>query len=218
MSLWGRAFAAIYDRMGPAADAAGLGEMRETLVSQARGRVLEIGAGTGLNLSHYGDAVTELVLTEPEEPMARRLERHLAESGRSARVMRAPAETLPFDDAAFDTVVSTLVLCTVADTRAALDEAARVLAPGGRLLFLEHVRSTRPERARWQDRWAPVWRRVGHGCRCNQDTGALLRATPGLDVDRLEDTHLPKAASIVRPAITGSAVRAGAAATPRSPA
>jgi ubiquinone/menaquinone biosynthesis C-methylase UbiE len=210
MSLWGRVFASLYDRMCAASEEAGLREMRAQLLAGARGRALEIGAGTGLNLGHYGDAVTDLVLTEPEEPMARRLERSLAGTGRGARVVRAPAEALPFDDGAFDTVVSTLVLCTAADPRLALAEAARVLAPGGRLLFLEHVRSGDPGRARSQDRWAPLWRRVGHGCRCNQDTEALLRAAPGLTVERLEPTSLPKAAPIVRPAISGSAARRAA--------
>jgi SAM-dependent methyltransferase len=218
MSLRGRAFAALYDRLGPAADAAGLGEMRARLLAGASGPTLEIGAGTGLNLAHYPAAVTELTLTEPEEPMARRLERHLAErdgepglvrdlaeQGRPAEVVRAPAEALPFADHAFQTVVCTLVLCTAADPARALAEAARVLAPGGRLLFLEHVRSEQPASARWQDRLAPAWGVVGHGCRPNQDTAALLRASP-LRLDWIEATRLPKAAPIVRPAIIGSAV------------
>jgi ubiquinone/menaquinone biosynthesis C-methylase UbiE len=207
MSLWGRIFAAVYDRMGPAADAAGLGEMRRELLADARGRTLELGAGTGLNLAYYPAAVTELVLTEPEEPMARRLERHLAESERAASVVRAPAEALPFADASFDTVVSTLVLCTAADPALALEEVARVLVPGGRLLLLEHVRSDDPTRARWQDRVEPLWRRIGHGCRPNQDTAALLRAS-ALEVRRLDDARLPKAVPVVRPAITAVAVRA----------
>lgn len=208
MSLWGRVFAAVYDRLGPAADAAGLGELREALLAQARGRTLELGAGTGLNLAHYPADVRDLTLSEPEAPMARRLERHLAEAGRPATIVRAPAEALPFPDGSFDTVVSTLVLCTVADPARALAEVARVLAPGGRLLLLEHVRAADPGAARRQDRIAPLWRRVGHGCRPNQDTAALLRASP-LTVERLDDVLLPKAAAVVRPAITGAAVARG---------
>lgn len=204
MSLSGRLFAALYDRIGPCADAAGVGELRAQLLAQARGRVLELGAGTGLNLAHYGPAVTSLVLTEPEEPMARRLERHLAESGREAAVVRSAAEALPFPDGSFDTVVATLVLCTVADVERTLAEAARVLVPGGRLLALEHVRSEDPRTARWQDRLARPWGVVGHGCRPNQDTGALLRAS-ALEVQRLEPIRLP-GAPITRPGIVAVAV------------
>jgi len=205
LSLWGRAFAALYDRALAEAERHGLADARAALLAQASGRTLEVGAGTGLNLRHYPAAVTELVMTEPEEPMAVRLERTLAAAGRAATVVRAPAEALPFPDGRFDTVVSTLVLCTVDDPARALDEIARVLRPGGRLLVLEHVRSGDAGSARWQDRLAPAWRAIGHGCRCNQDTGALLRAS-GLDVERLDAWRMPKAPPITRPAIVGSAV------------
>jgi SAM-dependent methyltransferase len=220
MSLSGRIFAAAYDRLGPAAERAGLAAMRAELLSEAHGRTLELGAGTGLNLPHYPATVTELILTEPEAPMAKRLERHLAEqvgepglardlaeAGRPVEVVRAGAAALPFADGSFDTVVATLVLCTAADPARVLDEVARVLVPAGRLLFLEHVRSDDPARARWQDRLARPWGVVGHGCRPNQDTGALLRAST-LTVERLDATRLPKAVPIVSPAITGSAVAA----------
>jgi SAM-dependent methyltransferase len=215
MSVWGRVFAALYDRMLAESEANGLTAMRAGLLAQAQGRTLEIGAGTGLNLAHYPAAVTELTLSEPEAPMAARLQRRVAaatgaatpSSGRvrSARVVRAPAETLPFGDGAFDTVVATLVLCTVADPARTLAEIDRVLAPGGRLLFLEHVRSADPVRARWQDRLVPLWRRLGHGCVCNRRTEALIAGSP-LEIERVEETRIPKAAPIVRPAIVGSAV------------
>jgi ubiquinone/menaquinone biosynthesis C-methylase UbiE len=194
--------------------------MRAALLAEAHGRTLELGAGTGLNLAHYPPAVTELTLTEPEEPMAKRLEarvaelsgepgriRELAEAGQPVEVVRAPAEQLPFDDGSFETVVATLVLCTATDPTRALDEVARVLVPGGRFLFLEHVRSDDPARGRWQDRLVRPWGVVGHGCRPNQDTAALLRASP-LHVERLDATHLPKALPLVRPAISGAAVAA----------
>ena len=200
--MYGRLFASCYDRFLAATEEGGLRERRHALLAEARGRVLEIGAGTGLNLDHYGDAVTELVMTEPEAPMAQRLRERAAGRG---RVVEAPAEALPFDDASFDTVVSTLVLCTVRDPGRALTEVRRVLAPGGRLLFLEHVRSQDPGLARWQDRLDPLWRRFGHGCRCNRDTAGLLAAA-GLPPQRLERGTLPKAAPIVRPTIEGRAV------------
>src|SRR5690348_14006223 len=137
MSLYGRFFAATYDRLMAGTEKAGLRERRHDLLASASGRVLEIGAGTGANLDHYPDAVTELVLTEPEEPMARRLEAKAAESGRVVTVVRAPAESLPFPDDSFDTAVCTLVLCTVRDPERTLAELERVLKPGGTLLFLE---------------------------------------------------------------------------------
>ena len=207
MSLYGRLFAATYDRVLAGAERAGLAEQRAALLREAHGRVLEIGAGTGLNLAHYPDTVEELVLTEPEEPMARRLEAKLAEHGRAgARVVHAGAEELPFEDDSFDTVVSTLVLCTVPDAELALAEITRVLRPGGRLLFLEHVRSDSPRLARWQDRLQRPWRAFGHGCNCNRPTPELIERSP-LTIERMERGELPKAPPIVRPTATGVAVR-----------
>jgi ubiquinone/menaquinone biosynthesis C-methylase UbiE len=201
MSLYGRIFAAIYDRLMAGTEEAGLGDRRHRLLADATGRVIEIGAGTGVNLQHYGDGVTELVLTEPEEPMAKRLEQRAA--GR-ATVTRAPAEALPFPDDSFDTAVSTLALCTVSDPDRALAEIDRVLRPGGKLLFIEHVRSDDPGVARWQDRIAPMWRRVGHGCNCNRLTHDLIRAEFG--TADIEDGEMPKAPPIFRPLKQGRAV------------
>ena len=162
MSLYGRIFAGVYDRMMQSSEDAGLRDRRRALVARADGRVLEIGAGTGLNLPLYPEgAFSELVLTEPEEPMARRLEERLEALSMAARVVRSPAEDLPFDAASFDTVVSTLVLCTVGDQDAALREARRVLKDDGRLLFMEHVRSDDPARAKSQDRWHGPWKASG---------------------------------------------------------
>jgi ubiquinone/menaquinone biosynthesis C-methylase UbiE len=205
MSLYGRLFARFYDRMLEQAEEHGLRDRRRALVAQASGRVLELGAGTGLNLGHYpAEGVAEIVLCEPEEPMARRLEDR-ARSDARARVVRAPAERLPFGDATFDTVVSTLVLCTVDDLHAALAEARRVLRPGGRLLFLEHVRSDDPDAARRQDRWHGVWLKVGHGCNDNRETLAAIAAAP-FAVREVEHGRFPKAPEIVRPLIVGVAV------------
>jgi ubiquinone/menaquinone biosynthesis C-methylase UbiE len=169
--------------------------------------VLEIGAGTGLNLRHYPDSLEEIVFAEPEEPMARRLERKLATAGRRGKVVRVPAEALPFEDDSFDTAVCTLVLCTVSDPMRALSELARVLRPGGQLLFLEHVRAETPRLARWQDRLSGAWRRFGHGCNCNRETAALIEASP-LSLERIEHGEIPKALPIVRPMIVGRALAA----------
>jgi ubiquinone/menaquinone biosynthesis C-methylase UbiE len=205
MSLYGRLFAAMYDRMLEGAEKAGLGDRRHDLLSQVRGRVLEIGAGTGHNLAHYPDTIEELVLTEPEEPMAKRLEYKLAAHGHAGQVVRAPAESLPFPDDSFDTVVSTLVLCTVSDPERALREIDRVLRPGGSLLFLEHIRSSDERIARWQDRLHGIWKRFGHGCNCNRPTPDLIRRS-GLELDQIEHGEFPKAPPIVRPLASGRAI------------
>jgi ubiquinone/menaquinone biosynthesis C-methylase UbiE len=177
---------------------------REALIGRATGNVLEIGGGTGANLPFYDEGIAELVITEPEEPMARRLERKLGRSSLQARVVRAPAEELPFDDATFDFVVSTLVLCTVDDPARALAEIHRVLKPGGQLVFLEHVRSEDPGLARWQDRLEAIQVRVGHGCHPNRSTLENIERA-SFTVAELEHDRLAKAPPIVRPLIAGVA-------------
>jgi SAM-dependent methyltransferase len=204
-ATWGRMFAALYDRGLKKTEEAGLGEMRSELVAAASGRAIEVGAGTGANLGLYPPAVTELTLVEPDPHMAKRLRERLAGSARSAELVEAPAEKLPLPDASFDTAVVTLVLCTVPDPAAALAELRRVLVPGGRLLFIEHVRSPEASLARWQDRLEKPWRFCGDGCHCNRDTAATIAAA-GFETSALEHDRLPKAPPLVRPLIRGSAV------------
>jgi ubiquinone/menaquinone biosynthesis C-methylase UbiE len=199
-ATWGRLFAFGYDRFLAATEEAGLRDMRRELLSQASGRTLEVGAGTGLNADLYPDAVTELVLSEPDRFMAAKLRAKRPE----AELIQAPAESLPFEDDSFDTVALTLVLCTVPDPPAALREIARVLKPGGRFLFLEHVRSQDPKLARWQDRLHRPWRLFGDGCNCNRDTLGTIEASP-LTVERSEGGSLPKSPPIVRPLLRGAA-------------
>jgi ubiquinone/menaquinone biosynthesis C-methylase UbiE len=150
------------------------------------------------------------VLAEPDRHMARRLRARVAQAGRRAEVVDAPAERLPFEDARFDTAVVTLVLCTVQDPARALEEIARVLKPGGRLLFLEHVRTPdAPRLARWQDRLERPWGWVAGGCHPNRDTMAALEASP-LDVESVQRGEMPKAPPLVKPLVAGAAVRAAA--------
>jgi len=218
MSLRAKIFALTYDRQIAKAEKAGLRAFRERLLAEASGDVLEIGGGTGANLSCYGPAVGSLTITEPQPPMLRRLERRVREHsasqhGPSARVLRAPAEDLPFDDDSFDVAVSTLVLCGVDDQPRALRELRRVLRPGGRLLFIEHVRSGDPGTARLQDRlnWL---NRLVVCCDCNRPTLDSIRAA-GLTVTQVEHTELPKAPPFVRPTILGVATVPAEA--PRAP-
>jgi ubiquinone/menaquinone biosynthesis C-methylase UbiE len=206
MGLWGRFFAAGYDRFMSGAEKHGLGERREKLLGQAHGRVLEIGGGTGANLPFYGPGVEEVVFAEPEEPMARRLEKKLPDHSLKTSVVRVPAEKLPFEDGSFDTVVSTLVLCTVDDPVRSLQEAHRVLKPGGNLLFLEHVRSDNPKSAKWQDRLNGIQKRFACGCNCNRDTLASIKAH-GFTVGDVHHELFPKAPPHVRPLIIGAAER-----------
>jgi len=202
--LWGPLFARGYDRFNKIAEDAGLRDKRRALLARAQGRTLEIGAGTGVNVELYPDSVTELVLTEPDSQMGRQLQKKLAGLGRAAEVVDAGGERLPFPDASFDTVVATLVLCTIPDPGAALAEIARVLKPTGHLLFLEHVRSSDPKVASWQDRLERPWGCFGRGCHPNRDTLATIQAS-ALEVVGVERDRIPKAPPIVRPLIVGEA-------------
>ena len=202
--LWALAFAILYDPVLWVGERLGMRAHRQDLLQHARGRTVELGSGTGLNLAHYPDDLDELVLTEPEAPMRARLERKLGRSGRSARVLCAGAERLPFDDGSVDTVVSTLVLCTVDAPDVALQEIARVLRPDGQLLFVEHVRSESARLASWQDRLARPWQRFAEGCRCNRATVELIKACE-LEVDQLRAASWRAMPPIVRPLVAGRA-------------
>ena len=204
-ATWGRGFSALYDRFTKGTEEAGLREMRRTTLAEASGRTIDIGSGTGANIDLYPDRVTELVFAEPDPHMIKRLRPRMREAGLDAEVVEAPAERLPFEDSSFDTAVYTLVLCTVPDPAAALAETARILKPGGRLLFVEHVRAKDPGLARWQDRLEGSWRFFADGCHCNRDTVATIEAS-GFTLERVSEDELPKAPPLVRPVMRGSAL------------
>ncbi|MEA2349032.1 MAG: hypothetical protein QOG62_2819 [Thermoleophilaceae bacterium] len=201
-----RLFARLYDPLFAKIEREGLTDMRRQCLAQASGEVLELGAGTGLNLEHYPDAVTRLVLTEPEEAMASQLQRKLADAGREAEVHIADAQRLPFPDNSFDTVTTTLVLCTAPDPHVVLAEASRVLRPGGLFLFMEHVRAEEGSPiAKWQDRVEKPWGFIAGGCHPNRRTAATLESS-ALEVVNLQQTEMPKGAGpLVRPMIIGAA-------------
>jgi len=202
-ATWGRAFAAIYDRSLKAVEQGGLREMRREVLSQAKGRTIDLGAGTGVNFELFPKAVSELVMVEPGQHMIKQLRAKVGDRA-GLEVVQASAQELPFADDSFDTAVFTLVLCTVPDPAAALRETARVLRPGGKLLFIEHVRAEGVGLARWQDRVEKPWRFFADGCHCNRDTVATIEASP-LRLDQVEQGALPKAPPIIRPVVSGVA-------------
>lgn len=168
----------LYDAMMSVAEASGFAKWRRRLVADARGAVLDIGCGTGRNLPLYGDGASVVAADC-------RIELALAARRRcpATPLVLCDAEALPFADAVFDTVVSGLVFCSVRDPGRGLAEVRRVLAPGGRLRMLEHVRSTVPWVARWQDLIQPLWTVVSGGCHPNRDTEGTVRAA-GLVIER----------------------------------
>ncbi|MGC1851814.1 MAG: class I SAM-dependent methyltransferase [Solirubrobacterales bacterium] len=202
-ATWGRIFSAIYDPLLKSTEDAGLRERRREVLAGARGKTIDIGAGTGANLGLFPDGV-DVVMAEPDPHMAKRLCRHIADT--DVELVEAGAERLPFEDATFDTAVFTLVLCTVPNPAASLTEAARILKPGGQLLFVEHVRAPEAGLARWQDRFETPWKLFADGCHCNRDTVASIEASP-LTLDSVERGELPKSPPITKPLAWGSASR-----------
>jgi SAM-dependent methyltransferase len=204
MAMMRRLFAALYETVGKGSEEAGMRDERRGLLAEARGATIEIGSGTGLNVQHYPEAVTRLVLTEPDRHMRVRLGRRVEALSPAAEIVEASADRLPFEDATFDTAVVTLVLCSVPDQQAALQEIARVLKPDGRLLFLEHVRSDDPKVARWQDRVRPLYNLFD--CNPNRATLAAIESSP-FEVESVRRGEVPKAPKVERPLIVGIARR-----------
>jgi ubiquinone/menaquinone biosynthesis C-methylase UbiE len=195
-------FAALYDPIGASMERRWMGRRRRRLLAGARGAVLEIGGGTGANLVHYR-SVDRVTIAEPDPFMRKRIGPKLENARVPVEVSEAGAEALPFPDGSFDTVVSTFVLCTVPDQEAALDEVRRVLRPGGRLLFIEHVRAA-GSMARWQDRLEPLWRRLLGGCHPNRDTVAAIEDA-GFEIETFESFYPPDPLSSLTPHVQGSA-------------
>ena len=164
-----------------------LHRVRAKVVPRVRGRVLEIGMGTALNLEHYDpEGVVELVGIEPDPHMRARAERRLPEAAFPTSLVATGAETLPFDDGSFDEVLVTFTLCTVADVPRALAEIRRVLAPGGKLHFAEHTRSDTPWTAWVQRTVDPLYTRLAGGCHLDRDAVGLIEAA-GFCVEELHD-------------------------------
>jgi ubiquinone/menaquinone biosynthesis C-methylase UbiE len=208
-----RFFAWYYPKVVGRAEAAGQAETRRELLSAASGRTLEIGAGSGFNLPHYTSAVTELVVSEPSPHMREHLRERLESDPPpvgSWELADASAEQLPFEDESFDTVTGGFIMCSIPDPEGALAEIARVLRPGGRYIFLEHVHAGEGTRlGRFQDFIELPHRYIAAGCHPNRRTWETIEASP-LEVEWLERGEQPKSPPSVRPTILGSAVRPAA--------
>jgi ubiquinone/menaquinone biosynthesis C-methylase UbiE len=183
-----------------------IGEHRDRLLGGLSGRVLEVGAGNGMNFRHYPPEVEDVVAIEPEPYLRARALEAARGAPVSVRVLDAVAEELPFDDASFDAGVMSLVLCTIPDQPQALAELRRVLRPSGTLRFMEHVRSDEPRKARAQaiaDR-SGVWPLVGGGCHCSRGTvEAIERA--GFAVGEVSSFDLGPSWGITNPHVLGTA-------------
>lgn len=164
---------------------------REKVVPRARGRVLEIGIGSGLNLPYYeADSVAKVWGLEPSPEMARMAEKAAAEVGLEVELLEHPAEEIPLESDSVDTVVVTYTLCTIPEPETALAEMRRVLAPGGALLFCEHGAAPDPAVRRWQRRLTPLWKRFAGGCHLDRDIPAVLEGG-GFAVEEVETMYLP---------------------------
>ena len=198
--------AAVYDRCMRGSEEACLAQWRAELLRDLSGAVLEVGAGTGVTLTHYPRSIARLVLCEPDAHMRRKLKKKVdAPALRNIEISDASLDSLTFKAGEFDAVVCSLVLCSVSDQRAALAEIARVLKPGGRLVFLEHVAADgRPARLKWQQRIEPVWKRLMGNCHLTRRTEAAIAAA-GFEIERIQRESIRKALPIVRPSIHGIA-------------
>ena len=213
---WGfneRLFALYYPRLLALAENAGQRETRAGLISQAEGRTLELGAGSGINLVHYTAKVTEFVITEPSPHMVKHLQPQVSKEHLrcgSVELLCAGAESLPFEDSSFDTIVATYILCTTPDPALVLSEIHRLLRPGGRYLFVEHVHAGEgTPLGRFQDLVELPHRYLTAGCHPNRRTEQLLERSE-LELVGIERGRQPRAAPTVRPRIVGTAERSSA--------
>ncbi len=189
------------------ADTPELREERQRTVSEASGRVLEIGVGTGANLPFYERAVDSVTSIEPSAGMNRRSARSREKARVPIRLVAGSAERLPFQDGSFDTAVTVFVLCTIPNAAEALAEIRRVLPPGGSLLFLEHVRAPDPGVERWQHRLQPLWSRIACGCHLARDTERRI-AEAGFELRAIERFWLPRVPRLLGRMIRGRAAAA----------
>ena len=204
MTLSKRLFAAGYDLLNAGVEGRVV-PYRKRTAGMARGDVLEIGGGTGANLPYYLRA-SNITFVEPDGYMVRRLRRNIARQECDVTVVQQVGESLPFADASFDTVVTTLVLCMVHDADAVVREARRVLKPGGAFLFYEHVLSPRSRGRWWQHKLNPIWKCLTTGCNLDRDLTTSIRSAGFTSVE-LEAFDLSVGLPVTIPNIVGAAYR-----------
>jgi ubiquinone/menaquinone biosynthesis C-methylase UbiE len=200
-------FARMYARFSPRADARGVAEHRRELLAGLTGRVVELGAGNGLNFSYYPATVSEVVAVEPEDYLRERAQQAARAAPVPVTAVDAVADQLPFTDETFDAAVASLVLCSVPDQASALAELHRVLRPGGQLRFYEHVRPDNPRTAAiWQraDDWN-IYPRIAGGCHAARDTQAAIPAA-GFKIEHCRRFPF-KGGPVTAPHILGLATR-----------
>lgn len=204
-SLRARLMARFYDTGMQRSEQLCLGSWRAELLAQASGEVLEIGTGTGSNLPYYPAKLKRLILSEPDRFMRQQLAKKLpTASARQLELTDWSADRIDLPDRSLDTIVCTLVLCSVADQQQVLAELFRLLRPGGQLLFLEHVIAESPGTIRWQRVVEPLWKCCAGNCHLTRDTAQAIAAT-GLQMARLSEADILGAPKIVRRTIRGSA-------------
>jgi ubiquinone/menaquinone biosynthesis C-methylase UbiE len=198
-------FARFFDRLSRLMER-DVGEHRDELLAGLSGRVVEVGAGNGMNFRHYPATVDEVVALEPEAYLRGKAEEAARAAPVRVSVRDGAADPLPLEDASFDAAIASLVLCTVPGPARALAELRRVLKPGGELRFMEHVRSDRTRKARLQDRldrWG-IWPRVGGGCHCGRDAVGAIEAA-GLRIERVRSLDVGPSWMVTNPHVLGAA-------------
>src|SRR6266404_2088778 len=163
---------------------------RERVTGAAEGRVLEIGAGSGMNLPFYGSPVREILALEPAPRLLTMAKSASPTTSVPVNFLEASAEAIPLDQHSVDTVVTTWTLCSIPQAAIALAEMRRVLRPGGKLLFAEHGLAPDAGVGWWQDRLTPVWRRIGGGCHLNRPIRSMIEGA-GFRIDRIETGYIP---------------------------
>jgi ubiquinone/menaquinone biosynthesis C-methylase UbiE len=199
-------FARFFDRLSRLMEREA-GRHRDELLGGLAGRVVEVGAGNGINFAHYPDSVNEVIALEPEAYLRQKAQRAARDASVLVIVRAGVAAALPLKDASVDGAVASLVLCTVPDLPAALAELRRVLKPGGELRFMEHVRSPHPGKARLQqglDR-SGIWPRLGGGCHCGRDTVTAIQSS-GFQLNRVRRYALGPSWIVTNPHVLGSAL------------
>jgi ubiquinone/menaquinone biosynthesis C-methylase UbiE len=198
-------FARALDRIAPLMERE-VGPHRDELLAGLSGRVVEIGAGNGMNFAHYPSTVEEVVALEPEPYLRGKAQEAAGRATARVTVRDGVADRLPLEDQSFDAAIASIVLCTVPDPARALAELHRVLRPGGELRFFEHVRSDRPRKARVQRRLdsSGAWPRIGGGCHCARDTVAAIQAA-GFRVERVRSLEVGPSWMHTNPYVLGTA-------------